>query len=140
MQRQQIKKNGSVEFNVTPNEGYTLGSNVVCDNNVIGTLENGKVTISKLTTYTLCTLDSSKKTYIVNVTGNNNSYGTVSPASSSVEYERDLTITITPKNGYKFLSNTCGGEVSENFMTVINITSDMICELYLVLIIVYMQY
>ena len=32
-------KNGSVEFNVIPNEGYTLGNVVSCDNEAIGVIE-----------------------------------------------------------------------------------------------------
>ena len=90
-------KNGSVEFNVTPNEGYTLGNNVVCDNNAVGVIENNKVTISKVTADTICELNNDINTYEITmqvINGKSNALNKIIPYNGSDEF------IITPNTGY----------------------------------------
>jgi len=93
-----------IEFNVSG--GYTY---------------NG--TPSTLAGYTKITGTSHK----VTVTSTNTNYGGVTNGSQIVSNNGTITITLSPKSGYEYSSNTCGGEVSGNTLTIKNITSNKEC-------------
>ncbi len=70
-----------------------------------------------------------KQKYTVTAKSNNNSYGTVSPASKTV-YEGDsLTVTATAKSGYTFKEWTASGvtlsQKTNKSLTLTNINSDI---------------
>jgi len=87
----------SIEFNVSG--GYTY---------------NG--TPSTLTGYTKITETSHK----VTVTSKNTNYGTISNGNQIVSNNGTMTITLSPKSGYEYSSNTCGGTISGNILTIIS--------------------
>ncbi len=61
---QETIKNGSVEFNISLNEGYTLeNSVVVCDGNAEGSIEGNKIKIDKVVRDQTCTLTTEKINY-----------------------------------------------------------------------------
>jgi len=63
----------------------------------------------------------------ITVTSNNTSYGTVSPSIQEVEPGSTVTLTLAPADGYIYDSNTCGGTVSNNTLTISNVTEDKTC-------------
>jgi len=97
--------------------GYTISS-CTASSPCSGTM--GTSTVSK-------TLSATINKYTVSVSSTNTSYGTVSPTSQSINYGSNATITLSPASGYKYSSNTCGGTVSGNTMTISNITSAKTC-------------
>ena len=123
-----VKHGGSTTFSISASSGYTLSSPTIsCTGSATGSISGSTVTISNVTGTQTCTVTLKKASYTVNVTSTNNNYGTVSPTSQSVEHGNSATITITPKGGYKYSSNTCGGTVSGNTMTISNVTATKTC-------------
>jgi len=95
----------SVEFNVSG--GYTY---------------NG--TPSTLTGYTKITGVSR----YISVTSTNTGMGTIGNAWQTVNNGGTTVVYIYPTSGYEYESNTCGGVVSGNIMTVYNITNNIECK------------
>ena len=70
--------------------------------------------------------------YNIGATSNNTTYGTVSPARQYIKTGGKAVITLSPKAGYRYSSNNCGGTVINNIMTVSNIASDLSCQVVFV--------
>jgi len=94
----------SIEFNVAG--GYTY---------------NG--TPSTLTGYTKIT----EYSHYLTVTSTNTNYGTISNGYQIISNNGTAVITLTPKSGYEYSSNTCGGTISGNTLTIKNITTNKTC-------------
>ena len=119
---------GSETFNISANTGHTTENpEIRCTGSAVGSINGSVVTISNVTTTQTCTVTLQKKTYTVSVTSNNNTYGTVSPTSVVVSHGNNATITISPKTGYRYGSNTCGGTVSGSTLTITNIQENKTC-------------
>jgi len=123
-----VEHAGSTSFTVSAKTGYvTDNMEVSCTGNASHSVSGSTVTISNVTTSQTCTVELRKKTYTINVSVNSSTMGSVSPSSSSVEHGSDLSVTITPNNGYRYSSNTCGGSVSGNTMTISNVVENKNC-------------
>ena len=62
------------------------------------------------------------------VKSNNNNYGKVKPNIKLSTSGGTVKYTIVPNTGYQYKSNTCNGTVSNNILTISNITSNTTCE------------
>lgn len=122
-----VEHGGTAQWTISVNSGYYYSSNSC------GASKSGNtLTLTNVTSDTSCTVyfyEYSTTTYhTVTVTSENTAYGTVSPSGSySVVSGNSKTYTLTPATGYEYKSNTCGGTVSGNKMTISNITSDKTC-------------
>ena len=65
------------------------------------------------------------KYYKVIVKSNN--YGKVKPNIKLSAKNGILKYALSPNTGYEYVSNTCGGTVENNVLTISNITSDITC-------------
>ena len=66
--------------------------------------------------------------YKVIVKSNDNTYGKVKPNIKLSTSKGTVKYTISPNTGYQYKSNTCNGIVSNNILTISNITSNINCE------------
>ena len=66
---QNIVKNNDAKFNLTPNTGYSM-STVSCTNNQNASITNNVLTVSNVTSDTVCTVIFSKYKYIFDFTNN----------------------------------------------------------------------
>ena len=124
--------------------GYALSKDVsVCSASELKYQESNSFKVEEAGTYKVCVKDKVNNyseynleikyinpKYTVKVSSNNESYGTVSPGSQTVSSGGTLTFTISPKSGYKYSINNCGGTVSGNTLTISNVTSDVSCTVY----------
>ena len=62
------------------------------------------------------------------VKSNNNAYGKVKPNIKLSTKNGTVKYTIVPNTGYQYKSTTCNGTVSNNILTISNITSNTTCE------------
>ena len=62
------------------------------------------------------------------VKSNNNTYGKVKPNIKLSTKNGTVKYTISPNIGYQYKSTTCNGTVSNNILTISNITSNTTCE------------
>ena len=62
------------------------------------------------------------------VKSNNNDYGKVKPNIKLSTSKGTVKYTLVPNTGYQYKSNTCNGTVSNNILTISNITSNTTCE------------
>ena len=123
-----VSHGGSTTFSIGANTGYNLtNASISCTGSASKSISGSVVTIGNVTASQTCTVTLNKNTYTVSVSSNNTSYGTVSPASSTVSHGNSLVITLTEKGGAKYKSNTCGGTVSGSKMTISNITASKSC-------------
>ena len=76
---------------------------------------NGYAKVTKLVAHT------------VNVSSTDISKGNVSMISNLIEDGTDAKVTLSIVSGYIYDSNTCGGTVSGNIMTISNVTTDITC-------------
>lgn len=104
---------GSTSITLNPAAGYEYKSN-----NCGGTVSGNTMTISSVNKNINCTVTFGRPSVTITVSSNNTSYGTVSPGSQTVPQGEAATFTLSPATGYKYSSNTCGGTVSGNTMTV----------------------
>ena len=63
--------------------------------------------------------------YTVSLASNNENYGTLSSTSLTVYEGDNINITLSPAKNYKYSSNTLGGTVSGNVLTIDNVTSNI---------------
>ena len=125
---QVVGRAGSAVFNYSVTTGYNKDTAVVtCDGGANPLIEENTIKITNIKKANTCTITLTKNQYTVNVSSNNTTYGTVSPASRTVEHGGSTTFTISPTTGYKYSSNTCGGTVSGSTMTISNITAAKTC-------------
>ena len=66
--------------------------------------------------------------YKVIVKSNNNTYGKVKPNIKLSTSGGTVKYTLVPNTGYQYKSTTCNGAVSNNILTISNITSNTTCE------------
>lgn len=66
--------------------------------------------------------------YKVVVKPNNNEYGSVKPNIKLSASNGVVKYTLTSYEGYEYKSNTCGGTVSNNVLTISNITGNISCQ------------
>ena len=66
--------------------------------------------------------------YKVIVKSNDNTYGKVKPNIKLSTSKGTVKYTISPNTGYQYKSTTCNGAVSNNILTISNITSNTTCE------------
>ena len=66
--------------------------------------------------------------YKVVVKPNNTSYGKIKPNIKLSATNGVVKYTLTPVEGYEYKSNTCGGTVSNNVLTISSITSNISCQ------------
>ena len=62
------------------------------------------------------------------VKSNNNAYGKLKPNIKLSTKNGTVKYTIVPNTGYQYKSTTCNGTVSNNILTISNITSNTTCE------------
>ena len=62
------------------------------------------------------------------VKSNNNTYGKVKPNIKLSTSNGTVKYTLVPNTGYQYKSDTCNGTVSNNILTISNITSNISCE------------
>ena len=62
------------------------------------------------------------------VTSNDSAYGKVKPNIKLSAKSGTVKYQIVPNKGYKYKSNTCGGTVSNNILTLSNITNNVSCQ------------
>ena len=66
--------------------------------------------------------------YKVIVKSNDNTYGKVKPNIKLSTNKGTVKYTLVPNTGYQYKSTTCNGAVSNNILTISNITSNTTCE------------
>ena len=66
--------------------------------------------------------------YKVIVKSNDNTYGKVKPNIKLSTSGGTVKYTLVPNTGYQYKSTTCNGAVSNNILTISNITSNTTCE------------
>ena len=59
---------------------------------------------------------------------NNSTYGKIKPSIKLSAKSGIVKYQIVPNDGYKYKSNTCGGTVSNNILTITNVTSNISCQ------------
>lgn len=120
---QQIPEGESAYITITPAENYKYSSN-----NCGGTVSGNILTISNVTSNKTCTVTFVEKTkYTVSLTSTNTSYGTVDNGSQNVYEGDDAKFSLSTVLGYAYSSNSCGGTLSGNTLTIPNITSNKSC-------------
>lgn len=128
--KQEAKFGQNVIFNVTPNPGYILDK-VSCTNNQNGAWTNGKLTISKLTASTKCTVSFRTNQYNVkvNATGAN-------PATSTktITANGTLTFPVVPTIDNAIvnkISCTNGQKATwaNNSLKVSNVKANTVCSI-----------
>ena len=62
------------------------------------------------------------------VRSNNNTYGKVKPNIKLSTLNGTVKYEIVPNTGYKYKSTTCTGSITDNILTISNITSNINCE------------
>lgn len=62
------------------------------------------------------------------VTSNDSAYGKVKPNIKLSAKNGTVKYQIVPNKGYKYKSNTCGGTVTNNILTLSNITNNISCQ------------
>lgn len=67
--------------------------------------------------------------YELKVSTNEPTHSTVTPAEQFVTNGNSAQVTFTVDNEYEYDTNTCGGTVSGNTMTISNVTADKDCEI-----------
>ena len=67
--------------------------------------------------------------YELNVSTNEPSHSTISPETQYVTTGKSGIVNFTVDSEYEYVSNTCGGTVTGNTMTVNNMTTDKTCEI-----------
>ena len=122
--KQYTKNTGRAVIKLSPKTGYRYSSN-----NCGGTItDTNTLTVSNVTSDLNCQVVFAPDSYTVAVTSTNTSYGTVSPASQSVIRGHDATITLEPKSGYAYESDTCGGVLTNSTtLTIKNIVAAKTC-------------
>ena len=119
-----VSEGDTAYIELTPATHYTYSSDT-CG----GTVSGNTLVIPNVTGNMTCTVTFEKAKYKIDVTSINTSYGTVSPNSQTVIAGENATFTLTPAAGYSYSSNTCGGTVSGNTLTV-SATSAKSCIVY----------
>ena len=66
--------------------------------------------------------------YKVIVTSNDSAYGKVKPNIKLSATNGTVKYTLVPNTGYQYKSNTCNGTVSNNILTLSNITNNVSCQ------------
>lgn len=125
--KQEAKFGQNVIFNVTPNASQILDK-VTCTNNQNGTWSNGKLTITKITNSTKCTVTFKSSQYTVTVIAKN---ATVATATKTIAANGTISFSVVPKaSGAKLLKNSCSnGKWGSNSYTVTNVTANTTCNL-----------
>ena len=65
----------------------------------------------------------------INATSNNEARGGVSPKKQFIRDGGQVVIKLNPKKGFKYSSNTCGGTVVGNTLTINNNSADLNCNI-----------
>lgn len=125
--KQEAKFGQNVIFNVSPNASQILDK-VTCTNNQSGTWSNGKLTITKLTNSTKCTVTFKTSQYTVTVNAKN---ATVSTATKTIAANGTISFSVVPTTaGASLVKNSCSnGKWSSNSYTVTNVTANTTCNL-----------
>lgn len=126
--QQEAKFGQNVIFNVTPNAGYILDK-VTCTNNQNGTWSNGKLTISKLTASTKCTVSFRTNQYSVRV---NATGATPTTSSKTITANGTVTFSIVPtvENAIVNKISCTNGQTatwSNNSLKVANVKANTVC-------------
>ena len=66
--------------------------------------------------------------YKVVVKPNNSTYGKIKPSIKLSATNGTVKYQIVPNDGYRYKSNTCGGTVTNNILTMTSITSNVSCQ------------
>ena len=121
--KQNIKTGGKAVIALSPKTGYRYSSN-----NCGGTVINNTMTVNNISSALNCVVTFTPDTYEVRVTSADETMGTVTPATQIVTRGNNAVVTIAPKEGYAYLSNTCNGELtSNNTLTIKNIKEPKTC-------------
>ncbi len=113
-----VTHGGSCSFSISPSTGYVI-ANVLVDGSDIGAASS--YTFSNVTSGHLIMAYFNKKTYTV--TASAGSGGSISPSSQTVEHGENATFTVSANTGY-YVSGYSGGTLSDNTVTVSNVTSN----------------
>lgn len=127
--KQEAKFGQNVIFNVTPNSSYIL-DNVSCTNNQNATWSNGKLTISKITASTKCTVAFKSNEYSVTVNATN---ATVPTKTKTITANGTVSFSVTPVADAKLQKISCTngqtGKWTPNSFTVTSVKSNTTCSI-----------
>lgn len=125
--KQEVKFGQNVIFNVTPNSSYILDK-VTCTNNQNGTWSNGKLTITKLTASTKCTVSFKTNQYSVTVNATN---ATVPTKTKTITANGTVSFSVTPVGEAKLQKISCTngqtGKWTPNSFTVTSVKANTTC-------------
>ena len=119
----EVAHGGLAAFEVIPNANYEYSSLSNCTGGSYDESTN-VLTINNVTSNIACQVNFSlvKRTVTVTASG-----GSVTGSPKEVTHGSTVTFTVTPNTGYTYSSNTCGGTVSGNTLTIPNVTADKTC-------------
>lgn len=126
-----IKKGESIEFDLTPTEGYGFGY-VKCSNDETASFDKttNKLLIGPFTASSICTVNFKINEYKVNVNATNAMPGN---ASVTVEHGKTAEVEIAPTTNYTFDSVECTNDMkaswASNKLKIDKVTSDTECTL-----------
>lgn len=125
--QQEVVYGENVIYTVSPTNGYSL-DNVVCTNDQTGTWSNGKLTVSKVTNNTVCTVSFKASQYTVTVKATNGSPAT---QTKTIASKGTISFTVTPTTGTNATKISCtngqSGKYSNNSFVVTNVTANTTC-------------
>jgi uncharacterized repeat protein (TIGR02543 family) len=121
----------SVEFTITPNEGYILNQALLNDVDVTAGIVSNKYVVETVTSDLTFKVTFKLKTFAVNTTSGEG--GTITASASKAEYGGSVDIKVAPNEGYvidKLLVNATDvtANIVDNVYTVTNIRSDIKAE------------
>ena len=113
------------EFTFTPSTGYHLTDVMMNGTSVLSNVENGAYTVSDVTGATSLTATYAIDTFTITVTQGD--YGTISPGTTTVNYQSDQEFNFTSTTGYHLTDvlmngTSVMGNVENNAYTVSNVT------------------
>ena len=97
---------GSDEITVRPGAGYEFVNWTATDGITLADTESESTKVTKATKNGTVTANFQEKKYSITITSNDNNKGTVSPTSKDVGQHTAVSITATPKTGYRFVNWT----------------------------------
>lgn len=113
-------------LNTDNSQCVDINNNLVDD--ALSTDNNGVTIKSQKTVFCYLYFDlTEEQKYTVSLTSSNTSYGTIAESAQTVSYGNSVSFTLSPSSGYVYKSNTCGGTVSGNTLTISNVTGNISC-------------
>ncbi|MGD0585352.1 MAG: protease pro-enzyme activation domain-containing protein [Oryzomonas sp.] len=123
-----VVSGGSAVLAISPATGYHLSVLTDNGNNVTSNVTGGSYTISNVTAAHTVVATFAVTTFSITASVSSGN-GTISPASSTVNYGGNITLTVTPSTGYHLATLTDNGSdvtssVSSNSYTIANVSAN----------------